>query len=147
MGGVFVVLLAGMGLACATSVLEYVWNRKNKAKDSSIVVKSLASSKSNTFKMTGRQQNCLNGGGVRVCIDKILTYNDIEHSVHQPKDQTHKASHSPYDFSHILSYTKPKSIEEKVWSSNKLRIPKPAVAGPCQPLLPLLLVHEHWPWA
>ena len=31
-GGVFVVLLAGMGLACATSVLEYVWNRKNRTK-------------------------------------------------------------------------------------------------------------------
>ena len=68
-GGVFVVLLAGMGLACATSVLEYVWNRKNrknKAKDSSIVVKGLASSKSNSLKMTGRQHNCLKGGGVRV---------------------------------------------------------------------------------
>ena len=67
----------------------YVWNRKNKAKDRSIVVKGLASSKSNTLKITGRQHKCDKGGRVRKCLHQILAYNDIEHAVHQPKDQTH----------------------------------------------------------
>ena len=58
-GGVFVVLLAGMGIACATSVIEFLWKGKaknSKAKDSSMVVKALANTNSNIFKIAGMQQ-------------------------------------------------------------------------------------------
>ena len=45
------VLLAGMGIACVTSVLEFLWKGKSKAKDSSMVVKGLAKSKSNILRI------------------------------------------------------------------------------------------------
>ena len=54
------VLLAGMCIACITSVLEYLWNRKNqriRAEKSSIVAKGLANTNSNMLRITGIQEN------------------------------------------------------------------------------------------
>ena len=45
------VLLAGLGIACVTSVLEFLWKGKSKAKDSSMVVKGLAKRRSNIMRI------------------------------------------------------------------------------------------------
>ena len=54
-GGVFVELLAGMGVACVSSVLEFSGKGKSKAKDSSMVMLGLAQPRSNnlSFKFCG----------------------------------------------------------------------------------------------
>ena len=57
------VLLAGMGIACVTSVLEFLWKGKSKAKDSSMVVKGLAQPKSKFLRI----KHCGDRGlGVRI---------------------------------------------------------------------------------
>ena len=70
-GGVFVVLLAGMGIALATSVLEFLWKgraKKSKGKQSSMVVKTLANRNSNLFQMGGFKNNSARSFNVvRIC--------------------------------------------------------------------------------
>lgn len=60
-GGVFVVLIAGMGIACAISVLEFIWKgssleKKAKVKPSSLVAKALYNTNSNLFNVAGIQK-------------------------------------------------------------------------------------------
>ena len=57
-GGVFVVLIAGMGVACAISVMEFIWKgssleKKCKVKPSSLVAKALYNTNSNLFNIAG----------------------------------------------------------------------------------------------
>ena len=59
-GGVFVVLIAGMGIACAISVMEFIWKgssleKKAKVKPSSLVAKALYNTNSNLFNVAGIQ--------------------------------------------------------------------------------------------
>ena len=59
-GGVFVVLIAGMGIACAISVMEFIWKgssleKKAKVKPSSLVAKALYNTNSNLFNIAGFQ--------------------------------------------------------------------------------------------
>jgi hypothetical protein len=61
-----VVLLAGMGIACVTSVLEFLWKGKSKAKDSSMVAKGLAQPKSKMFRI----KHC-GGLGVMLAYSKM----------------------------------------------------------------------------
>ena len=60
-GGVFVVLIAGMGCACAISVLEFIWKgasleKKAKVKPASLVAKALYNTNSNLFNVAGIQK-------------------------------------------------------------------------------------------
>ena len=60
-GGVFVVLIAGMGIACAISVMEFIWKgssleKKAKVKPSSLVAKALFNTNSNLFNVAGIQK-------------------------------------------------------------------------------------------
>ena len=57
-GGVFVVLIAGMGVACAISVMEFIWKgssleKKCKVKPRSLVAKALYNTNSNLFNIAG----------------------------------------------------------------------------------------------
>ena len=55
------VLIAGMGIACAISVLEFIWKgssleKKAKVKPSSLVAKALYNTNSNLFNIAGIQK-------------------------------------------------------------------------------------------
>ncbi|XP_023339114.1 glutamate receptor ionotropic, kainate 2 [Eurytemora carolleeae] len=60
-GGVFVILIAGMGIACLISVLEFCWKSgrvesKVNVKHSALVVQALSHTNSNMFKIAGIHQ-------------------------------------------------------------------------------------------
>ena len=53
-GGIFVVLLAGMGIACSIAVIEYIWKYKRLEKKvnirhSDLVKKAIAQTNTNLF--------------------------------------------------------------------------------------------------
>ena len=89
-GGVFVVLIAGMGIACAISVLEFIWKgssleKKAKVKPRSLVAKALYNTNSNLFNIAGIQKEtkqdqtaCPHGrvsiGKVNLCVHLYCKY-------------------------------------------------------------------------
>ena len=67
-GGVFVVLLAGMGLACAISVIEFVWRYKKleskvNIKHTELVKRAITQTNTNVFNINryGPHHNPTNG--------------------------------------------------------------------------------------
>ena len=71
-GGVFVVLIAGMGVACAISVMEFIWKgssleKKCKVKPSSLVAKALYNTNSNLFNIAGIESDAKTGQDQTSC--------------------------------------------------------------------------------
>ena len=71
-GGVFVVLIAGMGVACAISVMEFIWKgssleKKCKVKPSSLVAKALYNTNSNLFNIAGIESDKRTGQDQTSC--------------------------------------------------------------------------------
>ena len=70
-GGVFVVLLAGMGLACLIAVFEFIWKSRKLANEDSVrhsqlICKALSNTGENTFFVPRRLPDAAGANGSNV---------------------------------------------------------------------------------